>query len=63
MTAIVFRDRAAALAAARGVEGAHRRVTGRLTEPAGRFPAGTPYSGRDPELMLWVWATLVDTAS
>jgi uncharacterized protein (DUF2236 family) len=62
MTAIVFRDRATALAAARGVERAHRRVTGRLTEVAGRFPAGTPYSGRDPELMLWVWATLVDTA-
>jgi uncharacterized protein (DUF2236 family) len=62
MTAIVFRDRAAALAAARGVERSHRRVTGRLAEAAGRFPAGTPYSGRDPELMLWVWATLVDTA-
>lgn len=62
MTAIVFRDRTAALAAARGVERAHRRVTGRLAEAAGRFPAGTSYSGRDPELMLWVWATLVDTA-
>jgi uncharacterized protein (DUF2236 family) len=62
MTAIVFRDRAAALAAARGVERAHQRVFGRLPEAAGRFSAGTPYSGRDPELMLWVWATLVDTA-
>jgi uncharacterized protein (DUF2236 family) len=62
MTAIVFRDRAAALAAARGVERAHQRVSGRLPEAAGRFAAGTPYSGRDPELMLWVWATLVDTA-
>jgi uncharacterized protein (DUF2236 family) len=62
MSTIVFRDRAAALAAARGVERAHQRVTGRLASPAGRFAAGTPYSGRDPELMLWVWATLVDTA-
>ena len=62
MSAIVFRDRAAALAAARSVERAHQRVTGRLAAPAGRFAAGTPYSGRDPELMLWVWATLVDTA-
>ena len=62
MTAIVFRDRAAALAAARGVERAHQRVGGRLAAAAGRFAAGTPYSGRDPELMLWVWATLVDTA-
>jgi len=62
MTAITFGDRAAALAAARGVERAHRRVRGRLRERGGRFPAGTPYSGRDPELVLWVWATLVDSA-
>jgi uncharacterized protein (DUF2236 family) len=62
MTAIVFRERAVALAAARSVERAHQRVVGRLTVAAGRFAAGTPYSGRDPELMLWVWATLVDTA-
>jgi uncharacterized protein (DUF2236 family) len=62
MSAIVFRERAAALAAARGVERAHGRVTGVLAERAGRFAAGTPYSGRDPELMRWVWATLVDTA-
>jgi len=61
ISAIVFRDRAAALAAARSVERAHQRVTGRLAAPAGCFDAGTPYSGRDPELMLWVWATLVDT--
>lgn len=62
MSAIAFRDRAAALEAVRGIERAHARVHGRLAERAGRFPAGTAYSGRDPELMLWVWATLVDTA-
>jgi len=62
MAAIAFRERAAALAAARRVERAHARVRGRLAERAGRYPAGTAYSGRDPELMLWVWATLVDTA-
>jgi uncharacterized protein (DUF2236 family) len=62
MSAIAFRDRPAALEAARGVERAHARVHGRLAERAGRHPAGTAYSGRDPELMLWVWATLVDTA-
>src|SRR5438046_658772 len=26
------------------------------------FAAGTSYRGRDPDLVLWVWATLVDTA-
>lgn len=62
LSSIVFRDRAAALAAARGVARAHQRVAGALAEPAGRFAAGTRYTGREPELMLWVWATLVDTA-
>ncbi|TFG94827.1 MAG: DUF2236 domain-containing protein [Myxococcales bacterium] len=62
MSTIAFRNRAAALEAARGVERAHARVCGRLADGAGRFPAGTAYSGRDPELMLWVWAALVDTA-
>jgi uncharacterized protein (DUF2236 family) len=62
MSAITFQDRPAALAAARSVERAHDRVRGRLDRAAGPFAAGTSYSGRDPELMRWVWATLVDTA-
>jgi uncharacterized protein (DUF2236 family) len=62
MRAITFGDRAAALAAARSVERAHARVRGRLDADAGRHRAGTPYSGRQPDLVLWVWATLVDTA-
>jgi uncharacterized protein (DUF2236 family) len=62
LNAVVFGDRARALAAARGVERAHDRVHGNLAEAAGPFPAGTPYHGRDPELMRWVWATLADTA-
>lgn len=33
----------------------HRRVAGTTDD-------GTPYSANDPELQLWVWATLVDTA-
>jgi uncharacterized protein (DUF2236 family) len=40
----------------------HRRVRGTLGEPAGRFPAGTPYAADDPELLLWVLATLADSA-
>jgi uncharacterized protein (DUF2236 family) len=63
MHAIAFGDRAAALAAARSVERAHMRVRGTLAESAGpRYPAGTPYDGRDVDLVVWVWATLVDTA-
>jgi uncharacterized protein (DUF2236 family) len=38
----------------------HDRVNGRLAEAAGVFPAGTPYSARDPALLAWVHATLLD---
>lgn len=62
MSAISFADRASALAAARSVERAHARVQGTLAVDAGPFRAGTPYTGRDPELVRWVWATLVDTS-
>jgi uncharacterized protein (DUF2236 family) len=63
MHAIGFGDRAAALAAARGIHHAHARVQGRLSQDAGAaYPAGTPYHGREVELVIWVWATLVDTA-
>lgn len=62
MSAITFGERDAALGAARGVERAHDRVVGVLPEAAGPFAAGTPYHGRDPEAVGWVWATLADTA-
>jgi uncharacterized protein (DUF2236 family) len=40
----------------------HGRVRGVTVENGGRFPAGTPYRARDPELLMWVHATLVDTS-
>ena len=40
----------------------HRRVRGELAEPAGRFPAGTPYAADDPELLLWILAPIVDSS-
>jgi uncharacterized protein (DUF2236 family) len=46
----------------RRVRAMHTRVNGRLERQMGPFPAGTPYDARDPELLLWVHATLVDTA-
>src|SRR5687768_369072 len=60
--AIVFGTRAQADRAARRVRAMHGRVHGRTAEPMGPYPAGTPYSAMDPELLLWVHATLVDTA-
>jgi uncharacterized protein (DUF2236 family) len=62
VSALALEPRDKALAAARGVARAHERVRGRLPERVGPFAAGTTYSGRDPDLVLWVWATLVDTA-
>jgi uncharacterized protein (DUF2236 family) len=41
------------------VRAVHSRVAGTTTTRLGRFPPGTRYSASDPELMLWVHATLV----
>jgi uncharacterized protein (DUF2236 family) len=41
------------------VRAVHARVAGTTETQLGRFPPGTPYSASDPELMLWVHATLV----
>jgi len=46
----------------RRVRSMHSKVRGVTREPAGRFPAGTPYAADDPELLLWILATLVDSA-
>ena len=59
---LTFAPCEAALEVARHVEQVHRHVRGTLSQGTRRFPSGTPYSGRDPESALWVWATLVDTS-
>jgi uncharacterized protein (DUF2236 family) len=43
------------------VRAMHRRVQGRLKHAAGPYPAGTSYRADDPELLLWVLFTLVDS--
>ncbi len=62
MDAIAFGERAKARRATRRVRAMHARVRGELAEPVGRWPAGTPYAADDPELLLWILATLVDSA-
>jgi len=59
---IGFGEAADAERATRVVRAMHRRVGGTLAEPAGRFPAGTPYRADDPELLLWVLAALANSA-
>ena len=62
MDAITFGPRAAADRLTRRVRAMHRRVRGELAEPAGHFPAGTPYAADDPELLLWILAAIVDSS-
>ncbi len=62
MNTIAFGPREEADDATRRVRAMHRRVRGELAEPAGRFPAGTPYAADDPALLLWVLACIVDSA-
>ena len=61
MGTIGFGTKADADRVTRRVRAMHRRVSGRLGEPAGPYPAGTPYRADDPELLLWVLFTLVDS--
>ena len=52
---IVFGDRESSAEAAAGLREAHRRVHG-------RDDRGQSYRALDPELLMWVHATLVDTS-
>jgi hypothetical protein len=62
MNTIAFGSREEADRITRRVRAMHRRVRGHLPERVGRYPAGTPYRADDPELLLWVLFTLVDSA-
>lgn len=58
---LTFGTRSEARAAARAINRLHTHVSGTLEEPAGALAHGTAYRARDPELLLWVFATLIDT--
>lgn len=61
MGEIAFGTRERADASTRRVRAVHRRVRGTLPRAVGRFPAGTPWRADDPQLLLWIIATLVDS--
>ena len=56
---ITFGSKQEADRAGQVVQAVHARVHGHTRTQLGPFPAGTPYSARDPSLQLWVHATLV----
>jgi uncharacterized protein (DUF2236 family) len=62
MNTIAFGSREDADRVTGMVRGQHSKVRGRLRKPAGVHPAGTPYRADDPELLLWILFTLVDSA-
>ncbi len=62
MNAVAFGPRAEADRLTRRVRSMHSKVRGELPAAAGRFPAGTPYRGDDPELLLWILAALAESA-
>jgi uncharacterized protein (DUF2236 family) len=57
---IVYGSRREADRAGEIVRAVNAAVQGRTEERLGPFPAGTAYSAADPQLMLWVHATLVE---
>ena len=59
--ALVFGDGPAAERAVARLNGVHARVKGEAADPVARAVAGPTYHALDPELLLWVQATLVVT--
>ena len=60
MLRLCFGTEPEAVAAVARINAIHDRVHGQLPESARSFPAGTAYSARDPALLAWVHATLLD---
>jgi uncharacterized protein (DUF2236 family) len=61
-TRMIFGSREVAEEASERLRSVHRRVQGETAEPGGRYAAGAAYDANDPELAMWVHATLVDTS-
>src|SRR5260221_1969017 len=58
---LTFGSSKTARSAARPINRLHKHVHGTLPAGAGAYSSGTHYFSGDPELLLWVHATLVDT--
>jgi uncharacterized protein (DUF2236 family) len=60
--AMGFGDLEHAIAAARRVHAVHRRIRGYIDERVGHFEARTEYLANDEDALMWVHATLVESA-
>jgi uncharacterized protein (DUF2236 family) len=61
MRAIAFGDHERREAVLEGIRRIHDRVHGMLPEAAGPYPGGARYSAHDPDLLLWVHLTLIES--
>ena len=61
MLSLTFGSEAERERALDGLRQIHRRVNGHLAAATRQFPAGTRYSAEDPDLVLWVHATLLES--
>jgi len=61
MLSLTFGSDARREATLEGIRAIHRRVNGRLPEAVGIFPCGHAYSAEQPELLLWVHTTLLES--
>lgn len=60
--AMVFGDLAQAERSARRVHAIHTRIQGHIAENVGAFAAGSFYEANDENALMWVHATLLDSA-
>jgi len=60
--AVTFGDVPSAVRASVEVRGIHRNVFGKMSDGVGSFDEGERYYANDPDLLLWVYATLVEQA-
>src|SRR5215208_272265 len=61
MNTIGFGSREDANRVTKRVRSMHRRVNGAIPNEVGPYPPGTPYAAGQPDLLLWVLFTLVDS--
>jgi uncharacterized protein (DUF2236 family) len=61
MLALTFGTEEDRVGIARRINAIHDRVNGRLARACGVFPEGAAYTAKDPRLLTWVHATLLDS--
>src|ERR1700756_1361685 len=59
---MIFGTLSQALAASRHLYQLHTRIKGELPAPVARYPQGSPYEANEVNALLWVYATLIESA-